>query len=111
MAGTARAHAFGTSGPHVAAAIGAVAAARELVAAAVMAMRSLVASLPAAVPRPEAILPAARLPDGELRDRTLRRLLAVGTRQRCANQAAMDRTFVVLRLLLLLLLMLFAFGI
>src|SRR4029077_7744104 len=42
--------------------------------------------------RAESIGPAAGLSDRELGDRTRRRLLPVGTRQRRANQSAMDRT-------------------
>src|SRR5256885_14933613 len=43
--------------------------------------------------RTEPVRPAARLPDRELGDRTRGRLLPFLTRQRRANQPAMDRSF------------------
>ena len=45
--------------------------------------------------RPEPVRPSTRLPDGEFWNRTRRRLLPFGPRQRGANQRSVHRTFIV----------------
>ena len=53
----------------------------------------LLAAGPVLLPRPEAVLPATRLANREIRRRALRRRLSFGAWKRRANQRTMDRPF------------------
>src|SRR5262249_52323059 len=65
------------------------------IAVGAVALEMMTARLTAALmARTEAIRTSAGLADGELGNRPRRRLLAFGTRQRRANQAAVNRSFV-----------------